>query len=84
MIGLIFRKAGAKHVICVRENEPIMDEAILYFSENFYKILFKNNKTICAAYWEVKEMLAKKYPKEAWKMLIIRDVDEYNKASDQS
>ena len=40
MIGIIFRKAGAKHVICVRENEPIMDEAILYFSENFYNILF--------------------------------------------
>lgn len=83
MIGIIFRKAGAKHVICVRENEPIMDEAILYFSENFYNILFQYNKTICGAYWEVKEMLAKKYPSEAWKLLIIRDIDGYDNPSDQ-
>lgn len=84
MIGIIFRKAGAKHVICVRENEPIMDDAILYFSENFYRILFQQNKTICSAYWEVKDMLAKKYPSESWKLLIIRDVDGYDDPSMQN
>ena len=39
-IGRVFHKAGAKHVICIRENDAIMDEASVLFANMFYSIVF--------------------------------------------
>jgi hypothetical protein len=39
-MAVIFRKAGVKHVICIREEHPVSDEAMLFFANKFYNILF--------------------------------------------
>ena len=49
-IGRVFYNAGVKHVICIRQEDQIMDEASIKFSSMFYEILFKYNKTICEAF----------------------------------
>lgn len=38
--GKTFHRAGAKHVICIREDEKISDEAQIEFSIKFYEIIF--------------------------------------------
>ena len=38
--GEIFHNAGAKHVICVKRGEKILDEASILFSKHFYHALF--------------------------------------------
>jgi hypothetical protein len=45
----MFQKLGVKHVICVREGAEILDDAVLYFTNRFYKNIF-NGETVCAAF----------------------------------
>jgi hypothetical protein len=45
--AILFREAGAKHVICIRQDEPIMDLAQIYFTEQFYGNIFGQDTTIC-------------------------------------
>ena len=35
-VGEIFQKCGAKHVICVKQKEHVLDEAAIYFTKRFY------------------------------------------------
>lgn len=48
-VGSMFQKLGVKHVICVREGAEILDDAVLYFTNRFYKNIF-NGETVCAAF----------------------------------
>ena len=78
-MAAIFRRAGVKHVICIREDHPVSDDAMLFFTNKFYNILFCQDTTICHAFWQAKRALLskRKLKKEAMKFLIIRDVDDY-------
>ena len=38
--GEIFHNAGVEHVICVRKDAEILDEAAISFAKSFYKLLF--------------------------------------------
>jgi ATP-dependent Clp protease ATP-binding subunit ClpA len=49
--GQIFHNAGAKHVICIREDQPISDDAAICFAKVFYNALFSSSKTVCEAFY---------------------------------
>jgi len=36
-VGRIFQRAGARHVICVREGAEVLDTSALIFTKTFYK-----------------------------------------------
>ena len=46
-IGEVFLSAGVQHVICVRREERILDQACQEFVKNFYISCLNNNQTIC-------------------------------------
>ncbi|CDW73918.1 sh2 domain containing protein [Stylonychia lemnae] len=48
--GLIFKKAGASHVICIQQNKQLNDEVAITFSRTFYTNVFASNLSICQAY----------------------------------
>ena len=47
-IGDIFFNAGIPHVVCIKEQEKISDNASIIFASAFYKLLFGGN--ICKAF----------------------------------
>lgn len=53
--GRIFHDKNVQHVICTKA--AIFDKTAIYFSENFYQILFKGKVSICSAFEKTKEML---------------------------
>jgi len=55
--GEIFYKAGVQHVICITEKYEILDEAAIFFSKNFYELLFKGLLSICGAFKTAKKMV---------------------------
>lgn len=40
VIGSIFQRNGAKHVICVKTDRFVLDEAAITFTKTFYRTLF--------------------------------------------
>jgi hypothetical protein len=48
-VGSMFQKAGVKHVICVREGADVLDDAVLNFTNRFYRNLL-NGEQICTAF----------------------------------
>lgn len=48
-VGQMFQKLGVKHVICVKENAEILDDAVLNFTSRFYNNIFEG-ENICAAF----------------------------------
>ena len=46
----LFHNVGAKHVICIKEDERINDKAQILFSKSFYSILYSQTKSICQAF----------------------------------
>jgi len=55
--GEIFYNAGIQHVICILKSKEILDEAAVYFSRNFYELLFKGKLSICEAFLKAKNMI---------------------------
>ena len=49
-VGRIFLKAGVKHVICVDQNQRILDRAAIEFSKIFYDEVFDDGNSICSAF----------------------------------
>ena len=48
-VGRIFQKTGAKHVICVKQEKEILDNAAIAFTKSFYyQVFIKQN--ICDAF----------------------------------
>ena len=52
-VGRIFQRAGAKHVICVKEGAEVLDKAALIFARTFYKLIFRG-LIICEAFNQAK------------------------------
>lgn len=52
--GEIFQKAGVEHVICINKDYEIADLAAIYFSKQFYELLFKGQISICEAFKRAK------------------------------
>ena len=51
--GEIFHNAGVEHVICVRDDAEILDEAAITFAKSFYRLIFMQKYTICQAFSDV-------------------------------
>lgn len=57
----IFVKSGVKHVVCIRKDCRIQDEAMIYFSDLFYRYLFQHGLSICQAFSLTKKQMKAKY-----------------------
>jgi hypothetical protein len=77
--GQIFHQAGAKHVICIKENYQISDDASIIFTKVFYKALFSSNKTVCEAFNIAKSHLDNhedaSIARESEKFMIMKNSD---------
>ena len=40
-IGNIFRESGARHVVCVKSEKYVLDEAAIVFTKTFYQKLIQ-------------------------------------------
>lgn len=49
-VGRIFLEAGAKHVVCIRKQDEVADEAVLHFTNAFYSAVFSQKESICKAF----------------------------------
>ena len=56
-IGRAFLEKGVGHVICVKMNRQVLDQAALTFTKYFYKDIL-NLKTVCAAFESAKAHVA--------------------------
>lgn len=57
IVGEVFRKAGAKHVICVDREEKILDEACIKFTESFYRRYFTGQFSVCESFEFAKQYI---------------------------
>ena len=48
-VGKIFRECGVKHVICVKYDRYVLDDAAIVFTKTFYHKLF-DQINICEAF----------------------------------
>lgn len=55
--GKIFKMAGAKHVICIRDQFSILDEACHEFARIFYRSCINDKMPICNAFQFAKKQL---------------------------
>lgn len=62
-VGRIFLEAGVPHVICIDQNETILDKAAIEFSKFFYDEVFDTYQNICDAYAYAKEKVEKAFGK---------------------
>ena len=53
-MGELFVKHGVKHVICVKQQQEVLDQAALLFTKFFYTDIF-NEKTVCEAFQAAKK-----------------------------
>ena len=53
-VGRIFLEAGAKHVICIDQQEEVMDEAIISFTDTFYDMILRQTVPIPVAFNKAK------------------------------
>jgi CHAT domain-containing protein len=54
--GQLFKELGARHVICIVDNQLVRDDAIIVFTEQFYSKLFEC-QNVCMAYKHAKSFL---------------------------
>lgn len=71
--GQIFLNAGAKHVICIRQESQVLDEAVITFSKAFYHSVFSQNMTICDSFaLAQKQVQAKFNQSESNKFMLLK------------
>lgn len=63
-VGRIFQQAGAKHVICIKHSQEVMDDAIITFTDTFYRVLFENKEHICTAFYQAQLSVEIRYSKK--------------------
>ena len=74
-VGKIFLKCGARHVICVKTNEYVLDDATIDFTKQFYtKIL--NGDEICNAFESAKATVEYKFASAKEANLFIKFTKE--------
>ena len=79
-VGRIFLEAGVPHVICIDQNETILDKAAVEFSKFFYDEVFDTFKNICDAYTYAKEKVEKAYGKfQAEKIMLLKNEEVHGK-----
>ena len=61
-VGGIFKKCGAKHVVCVKQDKHVLDKAAIHFTNSFYRQIF-NNVDVCKAFEDAKVDVECKYKK---------------------
>ena len=70
-VGEIFLKIGVPHLICINQNQTILDKAAVDFSKYFYNEVFDKYSTICEAYLNAKDEVTSRYgPYQANKILL--------------
>lgn len=57
LIGRVFQRAGAKHVVCVKKEFAIRDDVCNLFAAYFYKAIFSSKQTVCEAFSLAKKQL---------------------------
>ena len=62
-VGEIFLKAGIPHVICIDQNQTILDKAAIEFSKFFYDEVFDRYNNICDAYKYAKKKVEDNFGK---------------------
>ena len=50
-VATAFLEAGATHVICIKKENQVLDEACVLFSRVFYEALFGDNRSPCEAFY---------------------------------
>jgi len=59
----IFLEAGAHHVIGIDHEKQVLDNAVITFTETFYKKLWKEGSRICQCFFTAKLAVDIKYGK---------------------
>jgi hypothetical protein len=49
-VGKIFQGAGVKHVICIIQNQTVLDITAITFSRHFYSKVFQQRAKVCEAF----------------------------------
>ena len=76
--GQVFLESGAKHVICIKQDEKILDKASLLFSKVFYETLFTKKYSVCDAYKTARKEVSETFcNSEANKFMLKIQEDEY-------
>ena len=72
-VGMIFQQTGVPHVICISQNQTILDRAAIDFSKFFYAEVFDKYSTICEAYASSKSRVENVHGKfHAEKILLLK------------
>ena len=69
-IGEVFVNSGVKHVICIKQQQEVLDEAALTFTKFFYKALM-NRTTVCDAFIQAKSQVELEYKKKESDMFTL-------------
>lgn len=70
---LFFESLGVPHVICIDQNQTILDKAAIEFSKLFYDEVFESYRNICDAFEMAKEKVEKIYGKfQAEKLILMK------------
>lgn len=56
-VGKIFLKCGAKHVVCIKTGEQVLDEAAIAFTKTFYTHIFSGVQ-VCKAFERAKNSVS--------------------------
>ena len=60
-VGKIFLRCGAKHVICVKKERFVLDEAAIAFTKIFYEQIIQKGLSICEAFAHAKAVVEFKF-----------------------
>ena len=74
-IGNIFKSCGAKHVVCVKSDRYVLDEAAIAFTKTFYQKLI-NQTTICQAFEYAKSFVEFRFPKKEADLFTLLHQDD--------
>ena len=70
LIGHVFIQSGVKHVVCIRKENEVLDDAACAFTKFFYNGLM-NSKTVCDAFVEAKRFVKFKFKQKESDMFIL-------------
>jgi len=79
LVGDVFKSAGARHVICVKRSEKVLDEVAILFAQEFYKAYFSPNGTVCTAFEVARTNVKTKTAEHIDHSPFLNQGDEYTK-----
>ena len=73
-VGRIFIEAGVPLVICINQNQTVLDKAAIEFSKHFYDEVFDTYQSISEAYQTAKDKVEKEFGKfQADKIMLLKN-----------